>query len=90
MRAYRAQPQKATHLPTVLVMPEIFGLHEYIQDIRRRLAHRGYLAIAPDVFARQGDPTKYTDIAAGQVEVISKIPDGQVIGDLDSTAKAAT
>jgi carboxymethylenebutenolidase len=89
MRAYRAQPQKATHLATVLVVPEIFGVHEYIQDICRRLAHRGYLAIAPDLFARQGDPTKYTDIAKLQADIIAKIPDAQVLGDLDAAAKWA-
>ncbi|ANN68583.1 dienelactone hydrolase family protein [Bordetella bronchialis] len=89
MRAYRARPEKATRLPTVLVVPEIFGVHEYIQDVCRRLAHVGYQAIAPDLFARQGDPTKYTEIAKLQAEIISKIPDAQVIGDLDATAKWA-
>ncbi|CAM3575926.1 Carboxymethylenebutenolidase [Bordetella sputigena] len=91
MRAYRAQPEKSAPagLPTVLVVAEIFGIHEYIQDICRRLAHQGYLAIAPDLFARQGDPTKYTEIAKLQADIISKIPDAQVIGDLDATAKWA-
>lgn len=89
MRAYRAQPEKGTRLPTVLVVAEIFGIHEYIQDVCRRLAHQGYLAIAPDLFARQGDPTKYTEIAKLQADIISKIPDAQVIGDLDATAKWA-
>jgi carboxymethylenebutenolidase len=89
MRAYRAQPQKKTHLATVLVVPEIFGIHEYIQDVCRRLAHRGYLAIAPDLFARQGDPTRYTDIAKLQADIISKMPDAQIIGDLDAAAKWA-
>lgn len=89
MRCYRAQPAKESRLATVLVVPEIFGVHEYIQDICRRLAHRGYLALAPDLFARQGDPTRYTDIARLQADIISKMPDGQVLGDLDATAKWA-
>jgi carboxymethylenebutenolidase len=90
MRAYRAAPQNKTGLATVLVVPEIFGVHEYIQDVCRRLAHRGYMAIAPDLFARQGDPSKYTEVAKLLSEVISKIPDPQVLGDLDACAKWAS
>ncbi len=86
MPAYRAAPQGKTNLPTLLVVSEIFGVHEYIQDVCRRLAHLGYLAIAPELFARQGDPSKYTDIPTLQAEVVSKVPDAQAMADLDATA----
>lgn len=84
--AYRAAPQGKKNLPTLLVVSEIFGVHEYIQDVCRRLAHLGYLAVAPELFARQGDPSKYTDIPKLQAEIIGKVPDAQVQGDLDATA----
>lgn len=98
--AYRAAPAGRKNLPVVLVIQEIFGVHEYIADTCRRLAHAGYLAIAPELFARQGDPRQYTDIGALQSELVSKVPDAQVLGDLDgalawasahggNTAKAA-
>lgn len=89
MPAYRAAPEGKKNLPTVLVVSEIFGVHEYIQDVCRRLAHLGYLAIAPELFARQGDPSKYTEIPKLQAEIIGKVPDAQVQGDLDATAKWA-
>lgn len=89
MPAYRAAPRGKTHLATVLVVSEIFGVHEYIQDICRRLAHLGYLAVAPELFARQGDPSKYTEIGKLQAEVVSKVPDKQVMSDLDASAKWA-
>ncbi|MGV2865039.1 dienelactone hydrolase family protein [Achromobacter sp. AGC39] len=89
MPAYRAAPEGKKSLPTVIVVSEIFGVHEYIQDVCRRLAHLGYLAIAPELFARQGDPSKYTEIPKLQAEIISKVPDIQVQGDLDATAKWA-
>ncbi len=84
--AYRAAPEGKKNLPTLIVVQEIFGVHEYIQDVCRRLAHRGYLAIAPELYARQGDPSKYTEIPKLQAEVVSKVPDKQVIADLDATA----
>ncbi|SSW73610.1 Carboxymethylenebutenolidase [Achromobacter veterisilvae] len=84
--AYRAAPQGKKGLPTLIVVSEIFGVHEYIQDVCRRLAHQGYLAVAPELFARQGDPSKYTEIPKLQAEVIGKVPDAQVRGDLDATA----
>lgn len=87
--AYRAAPQGKKNLPTVIVVSEIFGVHEYIQDVCRRLAHLGYLAIAPEFFARQGDPSKYTEIPKLQSDIISKVPDAQVQGDLDAAAKWA-
>ncbi|SEK10249.1 dienelactone hydrolase family protein [Achromobacter sp. NFACC18-2] len=84
--AYRAAPEGKKNLPTLIVVQEIFGVHEYIQDVCRRLAHRGYLAIAPELYARQGDPSKYTEIPRLLAEVVSKVPDEQVIADLDATA----
>ncbi|OAE63775.1 carboxymethylenebutenolidase [Achromobacter mucicolens] len=84
--AYRAAPEGKKNLPTILVVQEIFGVHEYIQDVCRRLAHLGYLAIAPELYVRQGDPSKYTEIPKLQAEVVSKVPDKQVTADLDATA----
>jgi len=81
---YRAQPAGKKNLPVILVISEIFGVHEYIADVARRFAKQGYLALAPDLFVRQGDPTKYSSIAELQKELISKIPDAQVMGDLDA------
>ena len=85
MPAYRAQPVGKTGLPVVLVLSEIFGVHEYIADTARRLAHQGYLAIAPELFIRQGDAKRYTEIGKLVSEVIAKVPDAQVLADLDAT-----
>ncbi len=82
--AYRAAPAGKKNLPVVLVIQEIFGVHEYIADTCRRLAHEGYLAIAPELYARQGDPRQYAEIARLMSEVVAKVPDGQVMGDLDA------
>ncbi|GGI21197.1 dienelactone hydrolase family protein [Oxalicibacterium faecigallinarum] len=81
---YRAQPAGKKNLPVILVISEIFGVHEYIADVTRRFARQGYLALAPDLFVRQGDPTKYPSIAELQKELISKVPDAQVMSDLDA------
>src|SRR5512147_531023 len=83
--AYRAQPAGKTGLPTVLVVQEIFGVHEHIKDVTRRLAKLGYLAIAPELYARQGDVSTMSvpDILAN---VVAKIPDAQVMADLDAAA----
>lgn len=89
MAAYRAAPAGKTNLPVVLVIQEIFGVHEYIADTARRFAKAGYLAIAPELFQRQGDPTAYNEMAKLQAEVVSKVPDAQVMGDLDATVKWA-
>ena len=89
MPAYRAAPAGKTGLPVVLVIQEIFGVHEYIADTARRFAKAGYLAIAPELFARQGDPTSYGEMAKLIAEVVSKVPDPQVMGDLDATVKWA-
>lgn len=81
---YYAAPEGKKNLPIVLVVQEIFGVHEYIADTCRRFAKAGYLAIAPDLYARQGDAAKYTDIGKLLAEVVSKVPDDQVMGDLDA------
>lgn len=81
--AYRAAPAGKTGLPVVLVIQEIFGVHEYIADTARRFARAGYMAIAPELYARQGDPSKYGEIAKLQAEIVSKVPDAQVMADLD-------
>ncbi|QBK06140.1 dienelactone hydrolase family protein [Hylemonella gracilis] len=83
--AYRAQPAGKTGLPVVLVLSEIFGVHEHIADVARRFAHAGYLAIAPELFVRQGDAKSYTEIGKLMSEVIAKVPDAQVQSDLDAT-----
>lgn len=84
--AYCARPEKGGNLPTILVVSEIFGVHEYIQDICRRLAKLGYLAIAPELFLRQGDPAKVESIPKLMETIIAKVPDAQVLGDLDGCA----
>lgn len=81
---YRAQPEGKTNLPVVLVISEIFGVHEYIADVTRRFAKLGYLALAPELFVRQGEPGSYGTIAELQKEIISKVPDAQVMTDLDA------
>lgn len=85
MPAYRAQPAGRKNLPVVLVASEIFGVHEHIADVCRRLAHAGYLAIAPELFVRQGNAGAYTEAAKLIAEVVSKAGDAQVMGDLDAT-----
>lgn len=85
MAAYRAQPAAVGKLPVILVVSEIFGVHEYIKDICRRLAKLGYLAVAPELFARQGDPRQISSIAEIQEKITSKTPDTQVISDLDDS-----
>ena len=84
MPAYRAMPAGKSGLPVVLVVSEIFGVHEHIADVARRFAHLGYLAIAPELFVRQGDAQSYGEIARLVSEVVSKVPDAQVMGDLDA------
>lgn len=89
MPAYRAQPETGTKFPLILVVPEIFGVHEHIEDVCRRLAKAGYTAIAPELFARQGDPTKMTDINAIITNVVNETPDELVMKDLDATVEWA-
>jgi carboxymethylenebutenolidase len=87
--AYMAAPAGKTNLPVVLVIQEVFGVHEYIADTARRFAQMGYLAIAPELYARQGDPSKYNVIADLIKDVVSKVPDAQVMADLDGMVKWA-
>jgi carboxymethylenebutenolidase len=84
MPAYRAAPAGKANTPVVLVVSEIFGVHEYIADVARRFARAGYFAIAPELFVRQGDAGSYGEIAKLMAEVISKVPDEQVMKDLDA------
>lgn len=81
---YRAQPAGKKNLPVVLVISEIFGVHEHIADVARRFAKQGYLALAPELFVRQGDPRGYGTAAEVIKEVVSKVPDEQVMADLDA------
>ena len=83
--AYRALPDNGGPFPVILVVQEIFGVHEHIKDICRRLAKLGYLAIAPELYARQGDVSKLTNIQELFSKVVSKVPDKQVMSDLDAT-----
>ena len=83
--AYRAMPSQGGPFATVLVVQEIFGVHEHIKDVCRRLAKLGYLAVAPELYARQGDVSKLSDSTEIQ-KVVSKVPDSQVMADLDATA----
>jgi len=82
--AYRAMPDKGGPFPVILVVQEIFGVHEHIKDLCRRLAKVGYLAVAPEMYARQGDVSKLTDINEIITKVVSKVPDAQVMSDLDA------
>ncbi|MHB8623148.1 MAG: dienelactone hydrolase family protein [Sulfuricaulis sp.] len=84
--AYRAMPEKGNDFPIVLVVQEIFGVHEHIRDICRRLAKLGYLAVAPELYARQGDVSKMTDVQKILHDVVAKVPDAQVLSDLDAAA----
>jgi carboxymethylenebutenolidase len=84
MVAYRAMPATGSGFPVVLVVQEIFGVHEHIKDVCRRFAKLGYFAIAPELFARQGDVSKMTEIPKIVSEVVSKVPDSQVMSDLDA------
>ena len=85
MPAYRACPKAGESFPVILVVQEIFGVHEHIKDICRRLAKLGYLAVAPELYARQGDVSKLTDFQEIISKVVSKVPDAQVMSDLDAT-----
>ncbi len=85
MPAYRAAPANKPNAPLVLVVSEIFGVHEHIADVARRFAKAGYFAVAPELFVRQGDAGSYGEIAKLVAEVISKVPDEQVMKDLDAS-----
>ncbi len=81
---YRAMPNTGSNFPMILVVQEIFGVHEHIQDVCRRFAKLGYLAIAPEMFFRQGDVSQIRDNAQIISTVVSKVPDAQVMTDLDA------
>ena len=82
--AYRALPEKGGKLPLVLVVQEIFGVHEHIKDVCRRLAKLGYFAITVELYFRQGDVTKFTDNQEIFAKVVNHVPDSQVMSDLDA------
>ncbi len=81
---YRAQPEGKSNLPVIIVVSEIFGVHQHIADVARRFAKLGYLALAPDLFARQGDPSAINAIPDILKNIIAKVPDAQVMQDLDA------
>jgi carboxymethylenebutenolidase len=85
MPGYRAMPANGGPFPLVLVVQEIFGVHEHIKDICRRFAKLGYCAVAPELYARQGDVAKLTDIQEIVSTIVAKVPDAQVMSDLDSS-----
>jgi len=87
--AYRAKPQAGATFPTVLVIQEIFGIHEHIRDLCRRLAKSGYLAVAPYLYTREGEVAGLTDTEEIRNKVVSKVPDNQVLSDLDATVEWA-
>lgn len=81
---YRAQPEGKSNLPVILVISEIFGVHEHIADVARRFAKLGYLALAPELFVRQGDPSSVADIPTLLKTIVYQAPDAQVMADLDA------
>ena len=83
--AYFARPATNTPAPIILVIQEIFGVHEHIKDVCRRLAKQGYLAVAPELYARQGDPRSYTNTQELMNQLVSKVGDAQVLSDLDAS-----
>jgi carboxymethylenebutenolidase len=87
--AYRAMPEKGKNFPVVLVVQEIFGVHEHIKDICRRFAKLGHIAIAPELYSRQGDVSKLSDFREIVTKVVSKVPDAQVMADLDASVQYA-
>lgn len=86
--AYRAMPATGTGFATILVVQEIFGVHEHIKDVCRRLAKMGYFAVAPEMYARQGDVSKLKSIDEIR-PIVAKVPDKQVMADLDATVAFA-
>ncbi len=88
--AYRAMPEGGGPFPAILVIQEIFGVHEHIRDVCRRLAKNGYYAIAPALYVRQGDVGPMDDVQQILREVVARVPDPQVMADLDATVAFAT
>lgn len=89
MPAYRAYPDHRKHAPVILVIHEIFGVHEHIKDLCRRLAKLGYYAISSDLYARYGDATKVADTPTLVSTIVSKATNAQVKSDLDATVSFA-
>ena len=89
MAAYRAMPASGTGFGTILVVQEVFGVHAHIADMCRRFAKVGYYAIAPELYFRQGDPKTISDIQVLIRDIVNKVPDDQVMGDLDSAVAFA-
>jgi carboxymethylenebutenolidase len=87
--AYCAMPAKPGPFPAVIVVQEIFGVHEHIRDVCRRLARAGYMAIAPELYVRQGSVADMADVKEIISKVVSKVPDAQVMSDLDATVAYA-
>jgi carboxymethylenebutenolidase len=85
VKAYYAVPEGKGNVPVVLVVQEIFGIHEHIQDVCRRIAKEGYFAIAVNLYERQGDASTYTDVPKLISEIVAKVPDEQVMDDLDAS-----
>lgn len=86
---YRAQPEGKAKPPVILVVSEIFGVHEHIADVARRFAKAGYLALAPDLFVRQGDPAREPSVAELMKNIVTRTPDAQVMADLDAVVEWA-
>lgn len=86
MPAYWAMPAQGANFPTILVIQEIFGVHEHIKDVCRRFAKNGFLAVAPELYARQADMSKVTELQAA-VAISQRVSDRQVMADLDTTAQ---
>ncbi|MCR2747758.1 dienelactone hydrolase family protein [Limnobacter parvus] len=90
MFAYRAYPKGKQNAPVILVVPEIFGVHAYIEDVCRRLAQAGFYALSPEIFFRHSEPGQYATVAAIIENVISKMDDAQVMADLDKCVEFAS
>jgi carboxymethylenebutenolidase len=86
---YYAMPYGKTDVPVLLMVHDIFGLGDHIKDVARRFAKAGYLVVVPDLYARQGDASKYTDIAQLMADIVSKVPDEQLMDDLDGAVQWA-
>jgi carboxymethylenebutenolidase len=89
MPAYYARPAQGDNFAIVIVVQEIFGVHEYIKDTCRRLAKIGYLAVAPELYFRHGNPATAPDVPTVLREIVSKVPDAEVMTDIDATVRWA-
>ncbi|HLY56942.1 MAG TPA: dienelactone hydrolase family protein [Stellaceae bacterium] len=88
MPAYRAEPDKGGPFPVLLVIEEVFGVHEHIKDMCRRFAKQGYLAVAPELYFRLGNPAAMTDIHQ-VIDLVNREPDAKAFADLDATVRWA-